>query len=281
MLSVTLANQRTNDCQENDGRGGGIRTHGLCTPSAARYQAAPRPDDVSTLLRNRFFGKFLLNESQAEITKGSGVISHKHHLYLRMLKFRGILALLFVWGCLLASASAFRTVVIDAGHGGKDDGAKRYGVKEKDLNLDTAKRLEKILKRRGFHVVMTRRTDRFLHLQERAKIANRYQDAVFISIHYNAHPDTSVKGIETFYATLEGRKLASGIQNHLTKRIRQTRDRGIKSGKQYAVLNKTRMVSVLVEGGFISNSWERSRLNGAWYRQIVAEQIARGIVIHK
>ena len=104
---------------------------------------------------------------------------------------------------------------------------------------------------------------------------------VFVSVHYNAHRDTSVKGIETFYSTMEGRKLASGIQNLLTKRIRQTRNRGIKSGKQYAVLNKTRMVSVLVEAGFISNTWERRRLNGAWYRQIVAEQIAKGILIHK
>ncbi len=196
----------------------------------------------------------------------------------RIVRGRGLLWLLLV--LLLTQASAFRTVVIDPGHGGKDDGAKRYGVKEKDLNLDTAKRLEKILKRHGLHVVMTRRSDRYLRLQERAKIANRYQDAIFISIHYNAHRDASVKGIETFYATLAGRKLAAGIQDLLTRRI-GTRNRGIKVGKQYAVLNKTRLVSVLVEGGFISNPWERRRLNGAWYRQIVAEQIAKGILIHR
>lgn len=180
----------------------------------------------------------------------------------------------------MGAAEAFRTVVIDPGHGGKDDGAKRYGVKEKDLNLDTAKRLEKILKRHGLYVVMTRRSDRYLRLQERAKIANRYQDAVFVSIHFNAHRNTSVNGIETFYATPEGRELATGIQDLLTRRI-HTRDRGIKVGKQYAVLNKTRIVSVLVEGGFISNPWERRRLNGAWYRQLVAEQIAKGILIHR
>ena len=197
-----------------------------------------------------------------------------------MLRIRAFLTFALLTAALLLPASAFRTVVIDAGHGGKDDGAKRYGVKEKDLNLDTAKRLEKILRRRGFHVVMTRRTDRFVPLQQRAKIANRYQDAVFISIHYNSHRDTSVKGIETFYATMDGRRLASGIQDLLTKRF-TTRDRGIKLGKQYAVLNKTRIVSVLVEAGFISNSWERRRLNGAWYRQIVAEQIAKGILMHK
>lgn len=201
-------------------------------------------------------------------------------LSLRMLNCRGLARIFLCWCLLLGSAAAFRTVVIDAGHGGKDDGAKRYGVKEKDLNLDTAKRLEKILRRKGLHVVLTRRTDRYLRLQERAKIANRYQDAIFVSIHYNAHRDTSVKGIETFYASLEGRRLAAGIQKSLTRRIR-TRDRGIKVGKQYAVLNKTRPVSVLVEGGFISNPWERRRLNGAWYRQIVAEQIAKGILVHR
>ena len=171
-------------------------------------------------------------------------------------------------------------MVIDPGHGGKDDGAKHYGVKEKDVNLDTAKRLEQILKRKGYKVVMTRRTDRFLKLQERARIANRYRDAIFVSIHYNAHSNTSVKGIETFYATLEGRRLATTIQRELVKRI-NTRNRGIKVGKQYAVLNKTRIVSVLVEAGFLSNTWERRRCNGAWYHQIVAEQIAKGIINHK
>jgi N-acetylmuramoyl-L-alanine amidase len=177
-------------------------------------------------------------------------------------------------------AAAFRTVVIDPGHGGKDDGAQHYGVKEKDVNLDTSKRLEQILKRKGYKVVMTRRTDRFVPLQERARIANRYRDAIFVSVHYNAHSNTSVKGIETFYASLEGRRLATNIQRELTKRIR-TRNRGIKVGKQYAVLNKTRMVSVLVEAGFLSNPWERRRCNGAWYQQIVAEQIAKGIVNHR
>ena len=66
--------------------------------------------------------------------------------------------------------------------------------------------------------------------------------------------------------------------------LRSASDRHVIEGsrrEQYAVLNKTRIVSVLVEGGFISNSWERRRLNGAWYRQIVAEQIAKGILIHK
>lgn len=197
-----------------------------------------------------------------------------------MLRFLRLWMIAGFFFCLAGAASAVRTVVIDPGHGGKDDGAKRYGVKEKDLNLDTAKRLEQILERHGLNVVMTRRMDRFVPLQERAKIANRYRDAIFVSIHYNAHRDASVQGIETFYATLEGRRLASGIQRLLTQRIR-TKNRGIKLGQQYAVLNKTRMVSVLVEGGFISNPWERRRLNGAWYRQIVAEQIAKGILIHR
>ena len=226
-------------------------------------------------------GKSLLREFYCAISRGNfSVISAEVATYLRMLNKPGILRMLLLWSFLTLPAAAFRTVIIDPGHGGKDNGAKRYGVKEKDLNLDTAKRLEKILKKKGFRVVMTRRTDRYLQLGERARIANRYRNAIFVSIHYNAHRDTRVKGIETYYASRAGRKLASGIQNRLTQRIR-TRNRGVKAGKEYAVLRKTRAVSVLVEGGFISNAWERRRLNTGWYRQIVAEQIAKGILLYK
>lgn len=193
---------------------------------------------------------------------------------------RSILPVLAVLLLTISGGWAVERVVIDPGHGGKDDGAKRYGVKEKDVNLDVAKRLERILIRRGIQVVLTRRDDRFVPLEERAKIANRYRDALFVSVHFNAHRDTTVKGIETFYATPEGQRLAQGIQNLLVQRTRTT-DRGVKVGKQYAVLNKTRVVSVLVECGFLSNTWERRRCNGAWYRQSVAEQIAKGILIYQ
>ena len=94
----------------------------------------------------------------------------------------------------------FKTVVIDAGHGGKDPGAVGYrGTKEKDIALDVAKRLEKkIIKNMDVAVIMTRDEDIFLRLGERTKIANDNAGSLFISIHTNAAEDRRASGFETF-----------------------------------------------------------------------------------
>ena len=94
----------------------------------------------------------------------------------------------------------FKTIVIDAGHGGKDPGAIGYrGTKEKDIALDVAKRLEKKLsKNMKVKIVMTRDEDIFLRLSERTKIANESNGSLFISIHTNAAEDRRASGFETF-----------------------------------------------------------------------------------
>jgi len=94
----------------------------------------------------------------------------------------------------------FKTIVIDAGHGGKDPGAVGYrGTKEKDIALDVAKRLEKKLsKNMNVKIVMTRDEDVFLRLEERTKIANESNGNLFISIHTNAAEDRRASGFETF-----------------------------------------------------------------------------------
>ena len=94
----------------------------------------------------------------------------------------------------------FKTIVIDAGHGGKDPGAVGYrGTKEKDIALDVAKRLEKKLaKNMKVKIVMTRDEDIFLRLSERTKIANESNGSLFISIHTNAAEDRRASGFETF-----------------------------------------------------------------------------------
>ena len=94
----------------------------------------------------------------------------------------------------------FKTIVIDAGHGGKDPGAIGYrGTKEKDIALDVAKRLEKKLsKNMNVKIVMTRDEDIFLRLSERTKIANENNGSLFISIHTNAAEDRRASGFETF-----------------------------------------------------------------------------------
>lgn len=166
-------------------------------------------------------------------------------------------------------------VIIDPGHGGRDRGAVWGGVRESDLNLKVALRVEKLLKSRGYSVTMTRRSDVFVGLDQRAGIANRYRDAVFVSIHFNASKYTSVRGAETFYLGKKGRYLATSVQNHLVSGL-SVRNRGCQYRK-YAVLSQTACPAVLVECGFISNPGERSRCQTAWYQANAAKAIVDGI----
>lgn len=171
-----------------------------------------------------------------------------------------------------------KTVIIDPGHGGKDKGAYWYGISEKTLTLDVAKKVETLLRNRGIKVLMTRKSDHYVSIQDRASIANKYSNAIFVSIHFNAHTNSSVKGIETFYLSSRGKKLASSIQSRLARRI-NTNDRGSKK-YHYAVLRKTKGVAALVECGFISNRWEGNRCASSWYKEILAQEITEGITAY-
>jgi N-acetylmuramoyl-L-alanine amidase len=90
-------------------------------------------------------------------------------------------------------------VVLDAGHGGHDPGAKANGVSEAELTLDVALRLQKLLEKQGVEVVMTRSTDVFIPLEERTRIANRFEADLFLSIHANASRNTKAHGVETYF----------------------------------------------------------------------------------
>lgn len=175
----------------------------------------------------------------------------------------------------VADAANFSTVVIDAGHGGRDKGGHWGRVYEKHLALDTAYRLEKTLKTMGYRTVMTRRSDTFISLPNRCRTANRYSNAIFVSVHYNYTWKSHVSGLETFYYSRSGRKLAHHVQRGMLRYTRAA-DRGIKFGRFYVIRN-TRMPAVLVEGGFISNGGERKRMKSAYFREAVARGIAEGI----
>jgi len=95
----------------------------------------------------------------------------------------------------------FRSVIIDAGHGGKDPGAVgKSGIYEKDVVLDIAKRLKTILKKHGLKVSMTRTRDKFVSLKERTEMASKNRSDLFISIHANANPVRGLNGMEIYYA---------------------------------------------------------------------------------
>ena len=169
-------------------------------------------------------------------------------------------------------------VIIDAGHGGRDPGAYYGNIAEKTLALDVALRIKDELEVLGYKVLMTRSVDKYLSLKQRVLIGNQNYDAILISVHFNAFYDKSVRGVETFYhhSSSQGYKLASCIQSEIVKTIKVT-DRGCKKSQKLAVVSKTKCLSVLVEGGFMSNSWELERCTKGWYKALLARSIVIGI----
>jgi N-acetylmuramoyl-L-alanine amidase len=102
------------------------------------------------------------------------------------------------------SPERFDTVVLDAGHGGEDHGARgARGPVEKELVLDVGRRLAALLRKNDLHVVMTRDDDRFVPLEERFALANDARGDLFVSIHANATRDPRVNGVETFFLAVD------------------------------------------------------------------------------
>jgi N-acetylmuramoyl-L-alanine amidase len=179
-----------------------------------------------------------------------------------------------------AEARYFKTVVIDAGHGGHDKGAQWGQVYEKHLCLDTATRLEAYLKSMGFRTVMTRSSDNFVSLPGRVSIANRYSDAIFVSVHYNFTWNREACGLETFYCnSTESQTLAQYVQQNICRKVRAN-DRHSKFARFY-VIRHTKIPAVLVECGFVSNTSERNRMKTAAYRDSLAKGIAESVMRYR
>ena len=181
--------------------------------------------------------------------------------------------------CAAGTVSAFDTVVLDPGHGGHDRGATIGYVFEKHLALDTARRVEQLLKKEGIRVVMTRSNDTFIPLPGRAEMGNRYPNALFVSIHYNDSKGGG-SGVESYYHFSASYSLAAYIQAYLVKRTKVT-NRGVKHANFHVIRNTTRNPAVLIECGFVSNPTERSRMMTGEFRARIAEGIAQGIVAYK
>jgi N-acetylmuramoyl-L-alanine amidase len=189
-----------------------------------------------------------------------------------------VLAAFFFTGCASSpkGVGRFTTVVVDAGHGGIDRGAKGVDNRsvEKTYALDTAKRVEKGLKARGYRVIMTRKSDNFVPLPTRAAMANRQRNSIFVSIHYNWARRSAAYGTETFYYSQKSYPLAANIQRELGK---ISSSRGVKKARFHVLRNNARP-AVLVEGGFLSNPAELRRIKSSSYRQRLADAVVRGII---
>jgi N-acetylmuramoyl-L-alanine amidase len=172
----------------------------------------------------------------------------------------------------------FGTVVLDAGHGGLDRGAKGVDGRSTEIAyaLDTAKRIQRGLRSRGYRVIMTRKSDYFVPLPSRVAISNRQRGAIFVSIHYNWSRNSGASGTETFYYNSRSYPLAANIQREVD-RAASTPNRGVKRSRFHVLRNNVRP-AVLVEGGFLSNSAEARKVRSPFYRQRLADAIVRGIV---
>lgn len=168
-------------------------------------------------------------------------------------------------------------ICIDPGHGGTDPGAiGPHGMHEKDIVLLVAHELKRIL-HMDCEIAMTRYSDIFVSLNERADCANREGADFFISLHCNAAGTSQAHGAETFHfpGSSQGAKLAGSIQRELVVQT-GVRDRGTKTAN-FAVLKGTQMPAVLVELGFISNPEEEQWLGDIDNQVLLAQAIAKGI----
>ena len=194
----------------------------------------------------------------------------------------GVCGVLFLAGCgtipRTLTPGSFSTVVIDAGHGGKDSGEHpRGGLYEKDMALDTAQRLQSLLKQEGFRTVMTRSDDTFVELDDRVAIADRYYPgAILVSIHYNASPNSGPRGLETYYWRSDSYGLAVRVQRHMISETDEPHHGVIR--RVLRLTHNPRVPSILCEGGYLTNSSDASRIASDSYRQSLAEGIADGIV---
>lgn len=203
-----------------------------------------------------------------------------------------------------SAENALGLVIIDPGHGGRDSGAVRNGILEKDLTLDVARRLEQLARGRGWATMLTRRSDEFVSLAGRAAAANRKRDCVFVSIHFDEGKRAEATGVQTFYAvrqvpktsaipswlpflqpaaaegnTFDSQSLAGFVQSALVTRT-QAFNRGTRAEQFYVVAN-VRHPAVLVEGGFLSNDGDVGKLTTEAYRQELAAAITEGIVRYR
>ena len=146
-----------------------------------------------------------------------------------------------------------RIIVLDPGHGGTDPGACGNGLQEAIITLDVCKLMKTELERHGMQVILTRETDTYLTLSQRANIANQKGATLFLSNHCNSADNPSATGVESYVHPNEvsGCKLSENISKRLSE-VLGLRNRGAKEAN-FAVLRETKMSAILVENAFISN----------------------------
>ena len=200
------------------------------------------------------------------------------------------------------TSTLIRNIVIDPGHGGADRGTRGSSSVEKEMTLDVAKRLERVLEASGINAILTRTSDRTLSLEDRVDFAGGRHADLFVSVHFNS--GGSADGIETYCLPPsgagstanpeDGRSDGSSPGNRYDERnvwlahcvqrslVRSTsaNDRGVRRARFY-VLRYASSPAILIEAGFLTNRSEERRILNSEYRETLAKAIADGIITYK
>lgn len=181
-----------------------------------------------------------------------------------------------------------KTIYLDAGHGGVDNGATVNNVHEKDLNLQIVYKLKETLTSAGATVLLTRKDDNDISnpnalyrkksdFDNRIKLINNSNADLYISIHQNIYQNKKYSGPQVFYVK-DNQKLAEIIQNTLNKYLNTKRKvKTINNTYMYKLLKKK---GILIECGFISNDNERYKLKTEEYQLKLSKLITEGIITY-
>ena len=205
----------------------------------------------------------------------------------------------------IKNATAVKTVVLDAGHGGHDSGARGPLGSEKDAALDVVLRAKKLLEAAGYTVRCTRTTDTFVPLEDRADFACKFTNAIFVAVHFNKSNTGGGTGLETYclaprgvpsmdeenlrYSDFvqykghardaENTALATTVHASLVRNLGLT-DRGIKRAR-FVVIKNISIPGILVEGGFMSGAPDYQLIATPDFRQKMAQSIVDGVNRYK
>ena len=180
-----------------------------------------------------------------------------------------------------------KVIVLDAGHGGKDDGAVNSKIIESDLNLVLVKKLEKELVSQGATVYLTREDENDLStttvnrkrndLYNRAKYIDKISPDMYISLHLNSSPSPSWRGLQIFYTSKneKNKLIAETITNHLKEKMSNIRE--IKKDNTYYMYKHISSPGILIEAGFISNPSDNYLLRNEEYQDKLIILISEGI----
>ena len=184
------------------------------------------------------------------------------------------------------------TILIDAGHGGSDPGKIGVnGAKEKDINLEIAKLLQKYLQQQDVQVIMTRESDSGLYsegasnkkaedMRNRVSMITDNNASLLVSIHQNSFTEQKYTGAQVFYYTgsAEGQKLAETVQKQLIAGADPENHREAKANSDYYLLKKSTVTAIICECGFLSNPGECEKLCTAEYQRKIAWNIYLGVM---